>query len=48
MGFGGIYVDRLGYTSDTAAAAVERRLAQLLDVRPLMSADGRLLFLDLS
>jgi phosphoglycerol transferase len=45
-GFGGIYVDRAGY--EDHGVAVERQLAQLLDVGPLVSANQRLAFYDLT
>jgi hypothetical protein len=44
--FSGIYVDREGY--DDRARKLEADLRDLLGVQPLDSADGRLVFFDLS
>jgi phosphoglycerol transferase len=45
-GFGGIYLDRLGFADD--GTAVEAQLTRLLGVSPLVSGDGRLSFFSLS
>jgi hypothetical protein len=44
-GFGGIYIDRLGYAG-SAAPRLETTLMQVLRVRPVVSDDGRLSFFD--
>ena len=45
-GFGGIYVDRFGYEDN--GAAMESELSRVLQTKPLISPDGRLLFFNLS
>lgn len=45
-GFSGIYVDRFGYPD--SGQSFENKLSDLLQVRPLVSANGRLAFYNLS
>lgn len=44
-GYGGIYIDRFAYAD--SAADMEKKLAALLDEKPLVSPNGRLSFFDL-
>ena len=44
-GFSGIYVDRYGYEDD--GAALESELSRVLQTKPLVSPNGRLLFFNL-
>ena len=44
-GFSGVYIDRRGYTDN--GAEMETKLANLLDTRPLVSADGQMVFLNM-
>jgi phosphoglycerol transferase len=45
-GFGGIYLNRQGFTDN--GAALERDLARLLDSRPILSTDETLVFFELT
>jgi hypothetical protein len=45
-GFTGLYIDRFGYADD--AASLEADVARVLGEKPLVSADGRLAFFDLT
>ena len=45
-GFSGIYLDRFGYQDE--AAAMEAALSQVLQTKPLISPNGRLLFFNLT
>jgi phosphoglycerol transferase len=44
-GFGGVYIDRYGYSDN--AAALESELAEFLGTRPIVSEEGRLSFFPL-
>ena len=44
-GFSGVYVDRKGYPDN--GAEMEAKLANLLDTKPLVSANGQMVFFDM-
>jgi hypothetical protein len=46
-GFGGIHVDRFGYTGEEVAE-LEATLERILDTEPMVSSDGRFAFFDMS
>lgn len=46
-GFGGIHVDRFGYTAEEVAE-LEATLERILDTEPMVSPDGRFVFFDMS